>query len=97
MAQYLPQLPTAIQSYTCATPLTFRDYIGTDDGSLYGIAKDYQHPLAAYLPTRTKLPNLFLTGQNVLLHGILGVTVSALTTCGEFMSLEQLVNSIKNA
>lgn len=97
MAKHLPKVQAAIQSYTCATPLTFRDYIGTEDGSLYGIAKDYQHSLAAYLPTRTKLPNLFLTGQNVLLHGILGVTVSALTTCGEFMPLEQLVKSIKNA
>lgn len=92
-----PDLRAAIKSYFCATPLSFRDYIGTDDGSLYGIAKDYRNPMATYLPTRTKVPNLFLTGQNVLLHGILGVTITALTTCAEFVPVEELLKKIRSA
>ncbi|MBL7769043.1 MAG: NAD(P)/FAD-dependent oxidoreductase [Flavipsychrobacter sp.] len=92
-----PGLREAIRSYSCATPLSFRDYIGTDDGSLYGIAKDYRNPMATYLPTRTKVPNLFLTGQNVLLHGILGVTITALTTCAEFVPVEELLKKIRSA
>lgn len=97
VAERFPELPEAIQSYTSATPLSFRDYIGTEDGSLYGIAKDYRNPMGTYLPTRTKVPNLFLTGQNVLLHGILGVTITALTTCAEFVPVEQLLRKIKEA
>lgn len=97
LAIRFPELPAAIQSYTSASPLSFRDYIGTEDGSLYGIAKDYRNPMGTYLPSRTKLPNLFLTGQNVLLHGILGVTITALTTCAEFMPVETLLEKIKQA
>jgi all-trans-retinol 13,14-reductase len=97
VAARFPELTDAINSYSCATPLSFRDYIGTEDGSLYGIAKDYRNPMATYLPTRTKVPNLFLTGQNVLLHGILGVTITALTTCAEFVPVEGLLNKIRNA
>ncbi|KYP16347.1 all-trans-retinol 13,14-reductase, partial [Flavihumibacter sp. CACIAM 22H1] len=97
VAQRFPELPAAIQSYTSATPLSFRDYIGTEDGSLYGIAKDYRNPMGTYLPTRTKVPNLFLTGQNILLHGILGVTITALTTCAEFIPVETLLEKIKLA
>lgn len=96
-AQQFPALIEAIKSYSCATPLSFRDYIGTKDGSLYGIAKDYRNPMATYLPTRTKVPNLFLTGQNVLLHGILGVTITALTTCAELVPVENVLEKIRNA
>ena len=34
-----PGFKDAIKSYTTATPLSARDYIGTDDGSLYGMQK----------------------------------------------------------
>ncbi len=92
-----PELKDAVHSYSCATPLSFRDYIGTEDGSLYGIAKDYKNPMATYFPTRTRLPNLFLTGQNVLLHGILGVTITALTTCSELVPVDSLIKKIREA
>jgi all-trans-retinol 13,14-reductase len=38
----------SIQSiYTC-TPLTFKDYMGTNDGSIYGIVKDCNAPITKY-------------------------------------------------
>jgi all-trans-retinol 13,14-reductase len=77
--------------------LSYRDYIGSADGSMYGISKDYRDPVSTFIATRTKIPNLYLTGQNLMLHGILGVTISALTTCGEFIDLAPLVEKIKNA
>jgi all-trans-retinol 13,14-reductase len=40
---------------------------------------------------------LYLTGQNLNLHGILGVTISALTTCGAFTDLATLVQKIKSS
>jgi all-trans-retinol 13,14-reductase len=91
-----PGIRDCIKSYYCATPLSYRDYIGNDDGSLYGITKDYKNPLKSFISPRTKLPNLYLTGQNLNLHGILGVTVSALVTCGEFIGLEELVKRIND-
>lgn len=91
-----PDFRRMIKSYYAATPLTVRDYIGTDDGSLYGIVKDYREPLRTFISPRTKIPNLFLTGQNLNLHGVLGVTVNAVMTCAEIIGIDNILNKIKN-
>ena len=92
-----PGLTENIQSVYIATPLTIRDYIGSDDGSLYGIAKDYQNPLKTFISPRTKIPNLLFTGQNLNLHGVMGVAMSAVVTCSEIFGMEYLLNKIRNA
>ena len=92
-----PGFRQCIKSYYVSTPLTWRDYIGTDDGSIYGIVKDYQEPLKTFISPRTKIPNLFLTGQNLNLHGLLGVTVSAVVTCSEMFGSDYLVRKINEA
>ena len=92
-----PGLRGAIHTYYTATPLSFRDYIGTDDGSLYGIAKDYRDPYKTMIPARTKLSNLYLTGQNLNLHGILGSAISGLVTCAAFFGHDDFIEKIKNA
>ncbi len=92
-----PELNDAIASYYSSTPLTFRDYMRTDDGSIYGIAKDYKDPLRTFISPRTKIPNLLLTGQNINLHGILGVSISSLITCSEIVGLEYLTKKINDA
>ncbi|MEP7165550.1 MAG: NAD(P)/FAD-dependent oxidoreductase [Ferruginibacter sp.] len=92
-----PGMKDCIKSYYTATPLSYRDYIGNDDGSMYGIVKDYKNPLKSFISPRTKLPNLYLTGQNLNLHGILGATMSGLVTCIAFMGNETIVEKIRNA
>lgn len=92
-----PGFKAAIKSYTTASPLTARDYIGTDDGSLYGYAKDFRDPLKTFISPRTKIPNLLLTGQNINMHGVLGVTISAVVTCAQILGMEYLVEKIRNA
>lgn len=86
-----------IQSYTASTPLTYRDYIGARDGGLYGIAKDYRDPIRTFISPTTKIPNLFFTGQNLNMHGVLGVTVGAIRTCGVFVGQNYLLHKINNA
>ncbi|MDB5236596.1 MAG: NAD(P)/FAD-dependent oxidoreductase [Hymenobacter sp.] len=92
-----PELEDAINTYYTATPLTFRDYMGTSDGSIYGIAKDYNDPLRTFISHRTKLSNLLLTGQNINMHGVLGVAISSLVTCSELIGLPHLLKQIKDA
>jgi all-trans-retinol 13,14-reductase len=92
-----PGLKNCIQSYYTATPLSYRDYIGNDDGSLYGIVKDFRDPLKTFISPRTKLPNLYLTGQNLNLHGILGAAISGLVTSAALMGSEHLIEKIRNA
>ena len=75
---YLSDLKGNIEDIYTSTPLTYRDYTGTHEGSAYGIVKDCEHVMTTFLPSRTPVPNLYLTGQNVNFHGILGVTVTAM-------------------
>lgn len=90
-----PGLRNAIEKYYIATPLSVRDYIGTDDGTLYGVVKDYREPMRTFISPRTKIPNLFLTGQNLNLHGILGVAVSAVVTCSEMLGKDYVLGKIQ--
>ncbi|MBX3257216.1 MAG: NAD(P)/FAD-dependent oxidoreductase [Chitinophagaceae bacterium] len=92
-----PGLKDCIQSYTTSTPLSYRDYIGNYDGSLYGIAKDYRDPLKTFISPRTKIPNLYLTGQNINIHGVLGSTISGLLTCITMLGNEDIIEKIRNA
>ena len=92
-----PGLRSCIEGIHTATPLTYRDFTGTPDGSAYGVLKDYHNPLATYLPVRMKIPNLFLTGQSVNVHGCLGTSISAVATCGELVGAEYLTKKIGNA
>lgn len=90
-----PGFKGAIETYYTATPLSVRDYIGTSDGSLYGIVKDYREPMKTFISPRTKIPNLYLTGQNLNLHGVLGVTVSSVLTCSEILGIDYMIEKIK--
>jgi all-trans-retinol 13,14-reductase len=89
-----PNIRSCIQSYSTSSPLTYRDYIGSRDGGLYGIAKDYRDPLKTFISPITKIPNLLFTGQNLNMHGVLGVTVSAIRTCGVILGQNYLVSKI---
>jgi all-trans-retinol 13,14-reductase len=64
---------------------------------LYGIVKDYREPMRTFISPRTKIPNLLLTGQNLNLHGVLGVTVSSVLTCSEVLGSEYMIEKIRNA
>jgi hypothetical protein len=86
-----------IEKIHTTTPLSYRDYTGTIDGSAYGIVKNYQYPQISFVSTRTKLKNLFLTGQNLNVHGALGVTLTAMLTCSEFVGQEYLAKKVGNA
>ena len=90
-----PGIRNKIKSYYTSTPLTYRDYTGTVEGSSYGVLKDYNNPYNSIITPRTKIPNLFFTGQNLNLHGILGVTIGSVMTCGELVGLEYLINKVR--
>jgi all-trans-retinol 13,14-reductase len=92
-----PGIREKIVSYYTSTPLTYRDYIGTRDGSLYGISKDFKDPMRSFISPKTKIPNLLLTGQNLNMHGVLGVTIGAISTCSELLGHKNLMEKIINS
>ncbi len=97
VSKQIPELKGNILAKSIATPLTFRDYTGTPEGALYGNLKNVNKPAETTISTRTKIPNLFLTGQNVNMHGVLGVSITAVATCGELLGLDYLLKKIKGS
>ena len=93
--QAVPGLRDSVEHLYTSTPLTYRDYTGTPQGSAYGTRKDCGNPLGTLLPVRTPIPNLLLTGQSLMLHGVHGVTMTALSTCAELTGKDRIWNIIK--
>ena len=88
--EVIPGLRDMVEGCYVSTPLTFRDYTSVPEGSAYGVRKDFNAPLMTMLSPRTPVPNLLLTGQHLLLHGLHGVTMTALLTCAEIIGREEL-------
>ena len=97
LEQDMPGLRQTVAHYYTASPLTYRDYTGTEEGSIYGVAKDIHLGTAGRVSHRTKIPNLLLTGQNINSHGILGVLVGTIVTCSEMLGTQQVFNQIMKA
>lgn len=81
LERHFPGITSKVIRRHTSTPLTYRDYTGTEDGSMYGVAKDISTGSAGRVTHRTKIPNLLLAGQNVNSHGMQGVIVGTIVTC----------------
>lgn len=86
---FIPGLHNMVEARYSTTPLTYRDYTLTPNGSSYGVRKDYHNPMMTLLSAKTPIPNLFLTGQSLTLHGLLGVTMTSLFTVAEIIGKEE--------
>jgi len=91
----IPRLREMVEKCYTSTPLTYRDYTLTPCGSAYGVRKDCRNLLMTTLSPRTPIPNLLLTGQSLMLHGVEGVTMTALRTCSELLGKDN-VNKMMN-
>ncbi len=89
-----PDLKGNIIDFNVSTPLTYYDYLSTPNGSMYGTLRDSSNPVGSYISPRTKINNLFFTGQNLNLHGVLGVSLSSIITCGEFVGINNILKEI---
>jgi len=83
-----------VEAYYTSSPLTYVDYTGTKEGSMYGVLRDINAPRILH---RTKIPNLTLTGQNINAHGVMGVVIGALITCSEFLGRDFIMKQIMKA
>lgn len=95
LEKQVPGLGKNICHYYTSTPLTYLDYTGTESGSMYGNAKDISLGAACRVPQRTRVPNVYLTGQNINSHGMLGVLVGTIVTCSEFVGAKTIYEQIK--
>ncbi len=92
-----PGLRNKIKYYEVSTPLSYEHYTNSPRGSLYGIIRNSKDPIRTHIAPYTKVPNLFFVGQNIDIHGILGITVGAFMTAGLFFDVKKLLNEVKKS
>ena len=93
-ARFFPGLDRGAELLCTSTPLTYLDLTGSPEGSAYGLQKDFNRPVSSLIPVRSRIANLLLTGQNLNVHGMLGVTLSAALTCSELVGEAYLAKKI---
>jgi all-trans-retinol 13,14-reductase len=86
----IPGLSEMVEDCYTSTPLTWHDYTLTPDGSAYGIRKDCRQSMMTLLSPSTPVPNLFLTGQSLMLHGLEGVAMTAVDTLQKMTNANHL-------
>jgi len=67
------------------THLSFRDWVGSPDGSAYGVLRSTRQLTSTAMLNRTSVQGLYLAGQSVLAPGIFG------TTLGSFQTVRYLI------
>lgn len=95
ISEKFPQLKNSIENYYTSTPLTFRDYVGARNGALYGVLRNCDEPRNSFISPKTRIKNLYLSGQNIILHGVLGVTIGSILTAGSMLGYGYLVDKIR--
>ena len=94
LEEYYPGIRDRIECMFSSSPLTIRDFYGTKDGAMYGYQHDSHNILISQISPKTKIPNLFLTGQNISLHGICGVPLAAILTIEAMLGMGYITRKI---
>jgi len=89
-----PHFRSCIETVFASSPLTIRDYYGNKEGSMYGFHRDCNNFMLSQFSVFTKVKNLFLTGQNVNIHGLCGVSLTAIETVEALVGHNVIVRKI---
>lgn len=94
MERIYPDFRDHIDFCFASSPLTIRDYYGNRQGSCYGFQKDCSDLMISQMTVFTKVKNLFLTGQNVNVHGLCGVSLTAIQTAEAIVGTNTIIHNI---
>ena len=86
--------PIETEYIEAASPLTVRDYNGTTHGTCYGLHTSVDNLAYTTLSTRTRMENLFLAGQDVNFHGMVGTSLTAVLTAETIVGRNVIVDQI---
>jgi all-trans-retinol 13,14-reductase len=76
----LPQLEGKIDYHELSTPLSTEWFAAYRHGELYGLDHTSQRLQQDWLTPRTRIPGLWLTGQDILTCGVTGAMMSGMLT-----------------
>lgn len=97
LEKIFPSFSKMIDNIYASSPLTIRDFYHTKEGALYGYREDCENIMFSQISVYTKIKNLLLTGQNVNLHGICGVPLTAINTTEAILGKNTIINNINHA
>jgi all-trans-retinol 13,14-reductase len=80
--QRYPGFKTSIECYELATPLTMEYFDLSDKGAAYGIPWVPERFDQRWIGAKTPIKNLYLTGADALIHGIVGALMAGVMTSG---------------
>ncbi|XP_065661466.1 all-trans-retinol 13,14-reductase isoform X1 [Hydra vulgaris] len=86
---YYPQLRNRRVYFEVGTPVTNKYYLGSNKGEIYGLDHSldrFDPEIIAKLRPCTKIPGLFLTGQDITTAGFAGALYSGLLTASAVLN-----------
>ncbi|EDV26486.1 uncharacterized protein TRIADDRAFT_22982, partial [Trichoplax adhaerens] len=79
--RFFPQLRDCVDYFDISSPLTHKYYLNADRGDCYGIDHDISRftlESTTSLRSKTDIPGLYLTGQDIFIDGFTGALMSGL-------------------
>ena len=84
-----PQLRGKVNFAELSTPLSTQHFCNWEEGEIYGIDHDVNRFQQTWLQPTTKIPGLYLTGQDVLALGHTGAVLSGFLTTWKVLGWRQ--------
>jgi all-trans-retinol 13,14-reductase len=91
--QLVPDIRKYIEVMEIGTPLTQLSYICAREGANFGFRKIPEQTGQNAIPAQTPIENLYLTGANIVGHGVANVMLSGVY-CTDLISKKRLLNKI---
>ena len=86
----MPQLRGRIDYWEVSTPLSMQYFCGYGRGELYGLDHDPARMSQDWLRPRTRIPGLYLTGQDIMSCGVAGAMMGGVASAVSIAGVRKL-------
>jgi all-trans-retinol 13,14-reductase len=86
----LPQLQGKVDYFEVSTPVSTNWFAGYKQGELYGLEHTAERLQQDWLGPRTRIPGLWLTGQDVLTCGVTGAMMAGMLTTMAMVGMRKM-------
>ncbi|HNP65602.1 MAG TPA: hypothetical protein PKH39_16845, partial [Woeseiaceae bacterium] len=91
----LPHLRGKVDYYEVSTPVSTNWFGGYQRGELYGLSHTPERMRQRWLRTRTRIPGLWLTGQDILTCGVTGAMMAGMLTTSSIVGIRKMAPLMK--
>ena len=91
----VPQVRGRVDYWEVSTPLSMQHFCGYGRGELYGLDHDPERMRQRWLRPRTRVPGLWLTGQDVMSCGVTGAMMGGMASAASIAGLRRIMPVMK--